>query len=672
MTLQFYVDGVEQGNFTIRLRDGIQSLPAAAHGGEISFAGVTIDDPSGTLTYTAWQEAWFVETACTGRERTWTGFIGIKNISRGPYVNGAGRIWDLTLVDQNAVFSFNPITGNDWNRPAETDIVRLAALVGSIYLPSSIIEENGAEDFTNNPIAFGEADYRHQYPLDVFTSVAGTSGKDFYAYYDHTGAATSLFYDLNATTLGTSTLRISNVAADYDGTTTFAPLADAVLTQSGENVYSNIDYQYRGGFVVDSRAQTITDFIQRGAIYSTDRVGRRDTAEALAAAFLLAHAAEQDEIAVSVRIPAAKVNLIEQGMGIDVKFSHLPGYTSFTTIKIISRNVVQYDDAWYDLHLVCSSKPLVAGPGGGDPGEFPHEPCGDAPAFVQSKSGSGTPISTSVTLDATPLAGNLLVAAVRFRSDTNTLDIDGFTAVDAYVEDNDGQKARLWYRFVQLGDSATVGGSAGNGTSEVGLWVAEFSGVGALDSFNSNVSASDFTGTFTLTAGTITATAGTPLLLVGMAIVGSNPNDPFVVVPNDSAVELFETTNAGAPAAWMGYRIVSVPSGSYSLSGSATMSAGIGHGQAGTAAAFICDDSSASPAPGQWVGIDPKETVTMSGNAGTTAFHFADGSLSVFVDDLDQTAAIVTQDGATGTFTLSFIPTTTEIVTVTYQARGGG
>ena len=75
------------------------------------------------------------------------------------------------------------------------------------------------------------------------------------------------------------------------------------------------------------------------------------------------------------------------------------------------------------------------------------------------------------------------------------------------------------------------------------------------------------------------------------------------------------------------------------------------------------------PQPAQWVGISPPEVVVMSGVNGTTAWPFADGSLRVFYDIIEQTAAIVSYNGAAGTFVMPSAPALGTQVFVQYQGR---
>jgi hypothetical protein len=53
----------------------------------------------------------------------------------------------------------------------------------------------------------------------------------------------------------------------------------------------------------------------------------------------------------------------------------------------------------------------------------------------------------------------------------------------------------------------------------------------------------------------------------------------------------------------------------------------------------------------------------------STRWPYVDGSLQVWVDNTEQTAAITSEDGIAGTFTLAFAPTSTERLRVRYQSR---
>lgn len=71
------------------------------------------------------------------------------------------------------------------------------------------------------------------------------------------------------------------------------------------------------------------------------------------------------------------------------------------------------------------------------------------------------------------------------------------------------------------------------------------------------------------------------------------------------------------------------------------------------------DDATCVPAPGQPFGVppftvSPTPTFGVAGTTFTSPYPFADGSLRVFLDEMDQTPGIVDYDGSAGTFTLAF------------------
>jgi hypothetical protein len=69
------------------------------------------------------------------------------------------------------------------------------------------------------------------------------------------------------------------------------------------------------------------------------------------------------------------------------------------------------------------------------------------------------------------------------------------------------------------------------------------------------------------------------------------------------------------------------------------------------------------------LGEIPTPTPGGSTTTFSTAFPFPDGSLKVYVDRLDQTAAVTSYDGAAGTFTLGFAQGRASWLKVDYQGR---
>ncbi len=118
-------------------------------------------------------------------------------------------------------------------------------------------------------------------------------------------------------------------------------------------------------------------------------------------------------------------------------------------------------------------------------------------------------------------------------------------------------------------------------------------------------------------------------------------------------------------------KIVTSTTGSYtptwtSSSGSMAFD---NHSYGGITLGLLCSGSDNPPTPGQWV---YDELVTMTGTTGgPLKFAFADGSLSIKIDNKDRSAMIASYDGAAKTFELTaeLDPAFGQQVFATYQGR---
>jgi len=414
-------------------RGGIAGLPSAAWYGQTMTAGLEIDDPFGDFEIIGWQTFTADETSCS-KPRIFSGWITARRIMRGPYKQDAGRVIVCDIIDSNALFGFEPFRASSAKRPEEPDIERVAYARASAPMSHTPAADNGRFNITDNPVNFGPADYVTQYPGELFNSVAGISGKNFYTYWDDDEEEISIFYDLiSANPL--STLAISNVESDADSTT-FFPTLDGELTTDPAYFVNAILFGYLGGQYVYAENSTViaamspTEFSPdqfiRTEVYRTDRVGRAATANALAQSMLVDRASEKQTITCRIRLPAAQVNLVQAGDRISARFTHLDLDTP-EELPVIRRNVIPAPGRrdMYDVDLELSTAISYVGPGGGDPGDSPYQgSCDvDAIALVQGAYDETTespPNTYTATWDSTPTEGNMLVAA--FLSHTNLAD----------------------------------------------------------------------------------------------------------------------------------------------------------------------------------------------------------------------------------------------------------
>lgn len=637
----------------INLADGIDGFTTAANMGELGTAEVDIEDSAGSADYIGWKTFSADESACSV-PRVWTGFITDRPIVRLSPGQGAMRTWRCALVDLNAVFGFRAITGSDGKRPAETDLARIGWILGSPYL-STWLTDAGLVDLTNNPANFGAADYRHRYPLDVFNDVAGVSGKQFFAYWSDGAGAPALFYDRAADAVHDSTLRISNDPADANSTT-LAPMGDVEITRSPQDAYDGIDYGYMGASIYrrDTSGSPPTPTGGRDFVYQTDRVGKLATAESQAAAFLADHRVETDVVALTVAIPDSQINLLTEGMRLQLKLTHGPGYTSFVYTRVTRRIVsLETVNGRYVVKLDLTTKKRVAPTDSGGPGGgvvvVPHR---GNPGLVQYKIGIG-----SITLDRVPTPGNLLLAFVARRS--GSMGAGWSNGGDA----TDGVRfANMRYRTVVAGDAAGVWVVPNQGPTIIMEWEGVVFGSSVVQSNKPDT----LTG-YVDFGGAITPTAGVSVAIIGGAAIGTGDLDVTSFAPAAGWIELMDQKDAtaGSPFGALVYQIVDKASGAYTPNGIATDTHANDTPFGGITVALESTTEALGPLPGQprnneLVGYGNASTTTW-----TTRYPYAAGSLRVRVALAN--VYVVELDPEAGTFLLSPAAATGSEIRADYQ-----
>jgi hypothetical protein len=553
-----------------------------------------------------WKSLVVEESACSV-PRIWTGYIADRPIQRfEPGTNAL--IWDCNLVDVNTLANNRIITGADGKRPAETDLARVSWLLGSSYLDDPAIVDSGFANVTDNPGNFGEADYRGQSMTAVLNDIAGTSGKLWYIYWDEVADAISLYYDLATATNRTSTLRISNDPADEDANT-FAPLDTPHVRRSPEDIASGVYYTYKGNSIYREEPATATAHIRRDLPYTTDRVGYLATAEEQAAQYLDIHSTEFDVIELDVILPAAKVNLLLEGQRVAIKLQHIAPYhvaLGNVYLRVKQRVVALSEPGFYHVHLELSNNRLHSR-GVSVIGDGSNFPHQPPPETQHWWSGSG-------------LVGNQ--SGHQVIGDPSPLFEPGIYTYQITIVEAPNPAA-TYATDVYFRESGTTGFIGApiliDNTPSPGGDTTVYTGSFSIDALGviTNISSSDPLG----------PEVGVVDLGLNYDFLGSCAG-PHAPKP-ESASEIFF---------WFDL-------------------AGFG-------------DEPQPPRPGQRVNDETPVLVSVGPPATyRTRWPYADGSLDVLVDNLDQTAAVVESDPAAGEFTLSFMPTSTERVRVSYQGR---
>jgi hypothetical protein len=665
MTLSVLYAGSDVAS-SMLLEDGIASLTSAADG-NLGTSGIKVDDPDGILLFQDLQTLVVEEDDCS-LPRCFTGLVYDAKTSRGTYRDGPGRIWEFEIWDLYYLLHMQPLYAADAKRPAETGSVRMAWLLTTRGMDGFVFD-NGM--IAASSIVLGEADYRGKYADDVLNDMV-VAGRVFFVYWDPVAEEPSLFFASPNAVLNNSTLRISNVLSDVDETTTFWGYVGGSLDAAGDDTYCEVIYIYPAGRIYRHSATTHATFfsadadMHRGAVVETDRPRTAERASELVDQFLEKHSGELDTVTVVIRLPSDKVNLIDAGMRIEVRFEHLPGFDDpgFTWTRVTRRTLTLTPgrNDFYDVQLELSTKGIDQS-GGGDPGVFPHpNACSGAPTIVNNE--TCVTVGGTSTWTFTPTAGNaLLVFRDERGSSCNGISPPtGFTTIDdgnAYH----GPNTVGMMIAAKISDGTETGAVWPSGLTTTKVQVVEVNGIDIANV--DSVSSAPTTTATTLTLPSVTVPSGSAVIVFGWADLGEDGPLGLSVLGGYSLV-----TSGGATIPHPLIESLSVASSGTSYTPTISNPSGFGgHPWDFMSAAFWCLGSDSPPGTAQWVGIDPQEVATMTGADGTTAFPFADGSLRVFVDLVEQTSKLIAQDGVAGTFTLGFTPTPTEVVTVQYQGR---
>lgn len=358
MTLFYYGSTGDLNTDRIRLGSGF-SLTEAAENGVLAMSRVRVDDPAGNLTIVGHHAFRAIETACS-EPSLFRGYFADRTIKRADsMLTAAARLWDCTVYDLNAALQFEVIRGTTGQRPAETDTERLAWLLGSAFL-GPISSDDSAVFGAGEDL--DKQDYRGMTAGDVLSDCAQASGCNYFIAWDETVGAPVLHYYLPTRAFNSSTLKISNVLSDVDMSTVFAPDIDADLTRDPSLVYSGVYYRYgdRASAAVYETNATVLAAIGHKRETAEDDPSLSSAAKATRKANVWLSEAETETDVISCvlhKVPPSQVNLIRAGQRIQVKFTHLPGYSSYTWVRIQRRTVAQDGDTqeYYALTLQLSN-----------------------------------------------------------------------------------------------------------------------------------------------------------------------------------------------------------------------------------------------------------------------------------------------------------------------------
>lgn len=360
MDIVYAIGGTPISNRVNFLKEG-GSYVAMAFKAEYASGGVRIEDPAGNLDIAGWK-TFTVDDMDATPTRVWTGYIFDKTLARGELPpTGVNRVHDCDIIDGNSAWQFQVLHSNDAKRPAETDVEQVQWLMTSEAITgygNSYIEDLGLLSVTD-PVDLLAKDWRGSFANAVLRNACELAGKNAFGYIDPGTGTAGVFYGKDEDAVYESTIRISNVIADVDGVETFYPDSDARLHQSGSDRYGGVLFQWQGDPIYAQSPSTIAsmDNIVRDAVISDSKqIGDAATAQTEALSFLNTHATEAQTITVTILMPSESVNLLYAGHRMQVKFTHLTGFESFTWTRVRRKGVrpigVDVEGTWTVLWQV--------------------------------------------------------------------------------------------------------------------------------------------------------------------------------------------------------------------------------------------------------------------------------------------------------------------------------
>lgn len=381
MSLEFWIrepGEVVPTEYTSYFLEDQLDVTANAEEGSVAISTVQADDSGSTFSVNGLRVVAIKETRSPEPNSfIYVGFAGARTVSRGPvrsidqfhYRDGTARTWDIEVVDPNSLIGRRVMTGNDCNRPAESDIARitwlLATTESAAIQDSRYVNPAGAVDMD-------ATDYRGMYFSQILDDCAQQSGKNYFITYFGDLANTnspwglfSLWYDFHDSTAYRSTIKLSNVLAEVDDSTTFAYiLEETTLRRDPSRTFSGVWVQadIPGGHVYAQKTATANNYGRRDFVAPAMTVKSTTRATARANRYLKDLGVEEDIITTSFVVPADKVQLLREGMAVQFKGTHLPTYQdAYVWLRCLNRSITTLGPDYYKVKVELAATDQTTG-----------------------------------------------------------------------------------------------------------------------------------------------------------------------------------------------------------------------------------------------------------------------------------------------------------------------
>lgn len=386
-----------------------------ANQGEVGIGGFDLDDSALGITIPA-MKAVTVDESAASTTRAFTGYTHERTTARGPNRVAGQRKWDVEVVDINALLDDYRLAGSGANRPEESDYTRITWLLTQELNTVGGVTAGVVPN--TNTVTLDASDYRGRTSRDVLAEAAEAAGKNYFLYRYSSGPL--LYYDKATGTSLTSTASISDVAADVNSSTVWAPVGEVTVKRSPDRVFSTVRLKYKRGAITVSNATTLSNFRRRdiSLIDKSVKTSAKATAKANA---LLNGPAASEKITVSdlsIDVPAANVNDIRAGHRVQIKLAR-HDISSYTYYRVLRRTITPSpgpSDVRYRVVLTLSDDVL--------PSIFQGGRGGDE---VSEETSNATDDNASVIIDASGIT--ITGGAITVTNGSGTTIIDGTSEI---------------------------------------------------------------------------------------------------------------------------------------------------------------------------------------------------------------------------------------------------
>ncbi len=336
-----------------------------AEEGAVPISSLVVDDPLGDIEFTGHRRLYIYEdTAPVDDQVIYNGFTANERVARGPNRRGAGRQWTLDLSDPDVLINRRILNGTDANRPAETDLARIQALLTMTEL--NTVDDDTYVNTGAATTAMDAVDYRGQNVGAYIDDCRQASGKNAYILYMEALGQYGLWYDFaSSTEYDSGAFLTTNEAQEIDNDTIFGySIERTYVNRDPSRVASGIYLEWAGNpaiYVED--ADTIDAFAAIDWAAPSENVKSEAKATARANRYLNDADTEHETIhTVVTDIPRDKVNKIKKGQLVQIKGEWMPGFVTYRTCRVLYRTVIEISEdptASFEIEMELDPQPIV-------------------------------------------------------------------------------------------------------------------------------------------------------------------------------------------------------------------------------------------------------------------------------------------------------------------------